>query len=71
MLLFGRVTYDLMASFWPTPFAAESMPLVAERMNHPPRFGEQYFSKVGGRPATHRICTIVMPNGAHSGCLQF
>jgi len=25
-LLFGRVTYDLMASFWPTPFAAQSNP---------------------------------------------
>jgi dihydrofolate reductase len=23
-LLFGRVTYDLMASFWPTPLAASS-----------------------------------------------
>jgi dihydrofolate reductase len=37
MLLFGRITYELMASFWPTPFAAESMPLVAERMNHLPK----------------------------------
>jgi dihydrofolate reductase len=33
MLLFGRVTYDLMASYWPTPLAAESSPVVAERMN--------------------------------------
>ena len=32
-LLFGRVTYDLMASFWPTPLAAQSNPIVAERMN--------------------------------------
>ena len=32
-LLFGRVTYDMMASFWPTPFAAEQMPVVARRMN--------------------------------------
>jgi dihydrofolate reductase len=37
ILLFGRVTYELMASFWPTPFAAKSMPLVAERMNHLPK----------------------------------
>ena len=36
-LLFGRITYELMASFWPTPFAAESMPLVAERMNNLPK----------------------------------
>ena len=34
MLLFGRITYELMASFWPTPFAAESMPVVAEQMNN-------------------------------------
>jgi dihydrofolate reductase len=32
-LLFGRVTYDLMASFWPTPLAARSNPIVVERMN--------------------------------------
>ncbi len=32
-LLFGRVTYDMMAGFWPTPMAAESNPVVAERMN--------------------------------------
>jgi len=29
VLVFGRVTYDLMAGFWPTPFAIESMPVVA------------------------------------------
>ena len=32
-LLFGRVTYDLMASYWPTPSAIEDDPLVAGRMN--------------------------------------
>ena len=32
-LVFGRITYDLMAGFWPTPLALQSMPLVAERMN--------------------------------------
>ena len=36
-LVFGRVTYELMASFWPTPFAAEQMPDVAERMNNLPK----------------------------------
>lgn len=34
VLLFGRITYEMMASFWPTPAAAESMPVVAERMNN-------------------------------------
>jgi dihydrofolate reductase len=32
-LLFGRVTYDGMASFWPTPAALGADPAVAERMN--------------------------------------
>jgi dihydrofolate reductase len=37
VLLFGRVTYDLMASFWPTPQAREMFPVVAERMNNLPK----------------------------------
>ena len=32
-LLFGRVTYELMASFWPTPAAAQTFPEVAIGMN--------------------------------------
>jgi dihydrofolate reductase len=36
-LVFGRVTYELMASFWPTPAAAEMMPEVAEQMNALPK----------------------------------
>lgn len=36
-LLFGRVTYDLMASYWPTPTALTSNPVVAERMNKLPK----------------------------------
>jgi dihydrofolate reductase len=35
--LFGRVTYEIMASFWPTP-AAESMnPLFAKLLNNAPK----------------------------------
>ena len=37
-LLFGRVTYDMMRSFWPTPQAAEMMPDVAASMNALPKF---------------------------------
>lgn len=37
-LLFGRVTYDMMASFWPTPAALQSAPAVAERMNALPKY---------------------------------
>ncbi len=36
-LVFGRVTYDLMAGFWPTPFAIENMPVVAAGMNNLPK----------------------------------
>jgi len=32
-LLFGRITYEMMAHFWPTPVAIESNPIVAEGMN--------------------------------------
>jgi len=32
-LLFGRVTYELMASFWPTPEAIRTDPIVAAGMN--------------------------------------
>jgi dihydrofolate reductase len=33
-LILGRVTYEMMASFWPTPMAAEMMPEVARGMNN-------------------------------------
>jgi dihydrofolate reductase len=36
-LVFGRVTYELMASYWPTPQAMQSDPIVAERMNNLPK----------------------------------
>ena len=37
-LLFGRVTYDQMAAFWPTPQAAQMMPDVAAGMNRMPKY---------------------------------
>jgi len=36
-LLFGRVTHDLMAGYWPTPEALQANPVVAERMNGLPK----------------------------------
>jgi dihydrofolate reductase len=33
VLVFGRVTYDLMASFWPTRQAKEAFPEIAKGMN--------------------------------------
>lgn len=32
-LLFGRVTYQGMASYWPTPVAMANDPIIAEKMN--------------------------------------
>jgi dihydrofolate reductase len=37
VLLFGRKTYDLMVSFWPTKQAYDMMPEVAEGMNNLPK----------------------------------
>ena len=36
-LMFGRVTFEMMASFWPTPAARRMAPVVAERMNTMPK----------------------------------
>jgi len=36
-LVFGRITYELMASYWPTPIADHHSPVVAERMNKLPK----------------------------------
>jgi dihydrofolate reductase len=32
-LLFGRITYEMMAAFWPTPQAVQMLPAVAAGMN--------------------------------------
>lgn len=37
MLLFGRVTYELMASYWPTPTALNDDPDIANLMNSIPK----------------------------------
>ena len=37
VLVFGRITYELMAGYWPTPLAAENDPIVAEQMNKLPK----------------------------------
>ncbi len=33
ILVFGRITYQMMANFWPTPMAEQMMPEVAKGMN--------------------------------------
>ncbi|HEV2921756.1 MAG TPA: dihydrofolate reductase family protein, partial [Actinomycetota bacterium] len=37
LLLFGRVTYEGMAGYWPTPAARQDDPVVAELMNTLPK----------------------------------
>ena len=46
-LLLGRVTYDMMAGWWPTPQAMEMMPEVAEGMN---RMRKYVFSRTLKNP---------------------
>jgi dihydrofolate reductase len=36
-LIFGRVTYQMMASYWPTPPALQDDPIVADKMNTLPK----------------------------------
>lgn len=33
ILLFGRLTYELMVSYWPTEHALKNNPIVAQNMN--------------------------------------
>jgi dihydrofolate reductase len=57
-LLFGRKTYDLMASYWPTPAAIKNDPVVAEGMNNLPKV---VFSRTMGR-ATWKNSRVVKEN---------
>ncbi len=38
ILMFGRKTYEMMSSFWPSKMAAEAFPLVAAKMNSSTKF---------------------------------
>lgn len=46
ILLFGRITYEMMVSYWPTPAAYQNMPAVAEGMNNSEKI---VFSKTLGK----------------------
>jgi dihydrofolate reductase len=49
-LLFGRITYEMMVSYWPTPMAAQHNPVVAERMNNLKKY---VFSKTLDKASWH------------------
>ena len=36
-ILFGRVTFELMAGYWPTPASAEENPIITNAMNNLPK----------------------------------
>lgn len=37
LLVLGRITYEMMAAYWPTPLAIRNDPVVAEHMNNLPK----------------------------------
>jgi len=58
VLLFGRVTYEMMAAWWPTPEAIKAMPGVAEGMNK----SEKIVFSTTLKKATWSNTTIVKDN---------
>ena len=54
-LVFGRVTYELMAAFWPTPAGRESDPDVANAMNTTPKIVISRTLAQAGWPGTQVI----------------
>jgi dihydrofolate reductase len=48
VLLFGRKTYELMVSYWPTPAASQQAPVIAEQMNNLPKV---VFSRTLDKPS--------------------
>lgn len=60
-LLFGRITYEMMKSYWPTPEAKKNDPVVAEQMNNLPKV---VFSKTLDEPSWNN--TRLVKNGMAS-----
>lgn len=63
-LLLGRVTYDVMIQYWPTPLAMQNDPVVADRMNSLPKV---VFSRTLDK-AAWRNTTVV--NGDIAGAVR-
>jgi dihydrofolate reductase len=60
-LIFGRVTYDLMASYWPTSDALEDDPIIAHKMNSLQKI---IFSKTTDKVIWNNSTTISEINAA-------
>ena len=54
-LLFGRVTYEMMAGYWPTPEARKDDPIVAAKMNSTPKIVFSHTLSEAGWENTHLI----------------
>ena len=53
ILLFGRITYELMARYWPTADAMKNSPILAERINDVPKIVfSRTLNKVGWQNTT-------------------
>ena len=55
-IIFGRVTYEMMATYWPTPEAIRGDPQVAGRMNRLPKY---VFSRTHDRAAEWENSTLL------------
>jgi dihydrofolate reductase len=55
ILLMGRVTYEMMIQYWPTPQAAQNDPVVAEGMNNRPKI---VFSRTLNKPTWNNTSVI-------------
>jgi len=55
ILMMGRVTYDMMIQYWPTPQAAKNDPVVAEYMNNRPKI---VFSRTLNKPTWNNTTVI-------------
>jgi dihydrofolate reductase len=58
ILLFGRVTYEMMAGYWPSPEAKKNAPKVAEGMNN----SEKYVFSRSMKKADWTNTTIIKEN---------
>ena len=65
VLLFGRVTYQMMESYWPTPLASKNDPVVAKGMNEAEKV---VFSRTLEKVdwANTRLVTGVLPDAVRT-----
>lgn len=54
-LLFGRVTFQEMAAYWPTPFAVENDPVIAKKMNE---ISKTVFSRTLEKVTWQNTCLV-------------